>query len=397
MLNLDPRPADSMVAKNPYVPPPIKAKLPTYQRHIMSFSADFEIRNENSKKAMAMISIQDYMDIGKDNLAMINVWRAVRHPNLISVQKAFTTRAFYDQSMVVVYDFYPLAVSVSTMFSEKTSSLYGSFVERDDFLWLVVVPIVLALRRIHSSNLAYRCLNAQNVLISGKSKQVILLSNVGIFDIDGPNVAETHRLQIQDIVDLGKLILLLKGVNNMENAIEGREALEMIKSGSDDLYIWGVALLNSNGQGLTINHIVSLMASHIADYSENLQTYSDHVMTELGKELENGRFIRLMCKLNFILERPELENDTKWAETGDCYLIKLFRDYVFHQVNENGAPIIDVAHVFTNLNKLDAGCSERIMLTSRDENSCLIVSYQDLKRCVESAYVDLINASRRSK
>jgi PAB-dependent poly(A)-specific ribonuclease subunit 3 len=44
--------------------------------------------------------------------------------------------------------------------------------------------------------------------------------------------------------------------------------------------------------------------------------------------------------------------DPGWSETGDRYLIKLFRDYVFHQVDEKGRPAIDISHVMTCLNKV---------------------------------------------
>ena len=44
--------------------------------------------------------------------------------------------------------------------------------------------------------------------------------------------------------------------------------------------------------------------------------------------------------------------DPSWSETGDRYLIKLFRDYVFHQVEENGYPVVDMAHVLMCLNKV---------------------------------------------
>jgi PAB-dependent poly(A)-specific ribonuclease subunit 3 len=44
--------------------------------------------------------------------------------------------------------------------------------------------------------------------------------------------------------------------------------------------------------------------------------------------------------------------DAEWAETGDRYLIKLFRDYVFHQVDETGAPLIEMSHVIQCLNKV---------------------------------------------
>lgn len=40
--------------------------------------------------------------------------------------------------------------------------------------------------------------------------------------------------------------------------------------------------------------------------------------------------------------------------------------------------MVDLSHILTNLNKLDVGSEEKIMLTSRDEQSCLIVSYREV-------------------
>ena len=33
------------------------------------------------------------------------------------------------------------------------------------------------------------------------------------------------------------------------------------------------------------------------------------------------------------VDRTELNMDQAWAETGDRYMLKLFRDYIFHQVD----------------------------------------------------------------
>lgn len=86
------------------------------------------------------------------------------------------------------------------------------------------------------------------------------------------------------------------------------------------------------------------------------------------------------------------------------YILKLFRDYVFHSIGVDGNPILDLSHVLTCLNKvsdrfraqearsswlmkqLDAGLDERIMLVSRDDQSCLVVSYREIKSCIEAAY-----------
>ena len=69
-------------------------------------------------------------------------------------------------------------------------------------------------------------------------------------------------------------------------------------------------------------------------------------------ELENGRLVRLLCKFGFINERPEFARDPRWSETGDRYIVKLFRDYVFHQVDETGQPVVNMTHVITCLNKV---------------------------------------------
>lgn len=57
---------------------------------------------------------------------------------------------------------------------------------------------------------------------------------------------------------------------------------------------------------------------------------ADHVLSSMEAELENGRMARLLIKLGMICERADDAMDT-WAETGDRYLVKLFRDFVLHQ------------------------------------------------------------------
>ena len=61
-------------------------------------------------------------------------------------------------------------------------------------------------------------------------------------------------------------------------------------------------------------------------------------------------------KLAFVNERPDGDMDTRWAETEVIFILKLFRG-VFHQHNDEGAPVLDWGHVFESLNKLDVGVS----------------------------------------
>jgi PAB-dependent poly(A)-specific ribonuclease subunit 3 len=114
-----------------------------------------------------------------------------------------------------------------------------------------------------------------------------------------------------------------------------------------------------------------------------MSSYNDHIEGYLSRELENARLVRLLTKMGFINERPEFEHNPQWHESGDRFLLKLFRDYVFHQVNDVGEPVVDIAHVLTCLNKLDAGTDERIQLVSRDEQAGFVVTYKEVTPLVK--------------
>lgn len=66
---------------------------------------------------------------------------------------------------------------------------------------------------------------------------------------------------------------------------------------------------------------------------------------------------------------------------------------MFHQVTEEGQPWIDMAHIVQCLNKLDVGAPEKICLMSRDEQSILVVSYTELRHCLDQSFQELSNSS----
>jgi PAB-dependent poly(A)-specific ribonuclease subunit 3 len=130
---------------------------------------------------------------------------------------------------------------------------------------------------------------------------------------------------------------------------------------------------------------------------ESLAHSYDYNRSEMFKELENSRLLRLLLKLETINDRPEYENDRAWSEFGERYMLKLFRDYLFHQVDANGNPVMDMGHLLRCLNRLDVGTDENIRLTSRDEQTSIIVSYKELKKQVQSAFGELLKAAAPSK
>ena len=64
------------------------------------------------------------------------------------------------------------------------------------------------------------------------------------------------------------------------------------------------------------------------------------------------------------------------------------------KVMEDGRPWLDMAHVIACLNKLDAGCPDRVCLISRDEQNVLVVSYAELKHCLEQSFGECVHSNR---
>jgi PAB-dependent poly(A)-specific ribonuclease subunit 3 len=54
---------------------------------------------------------------------------------------------------------------------------------------------------------------------------------------------------------------------------------------------------------------------------------------------------------------------------------------------------MDLGHVVTALNKVDTADEEKIVLSSRDGKSMMVVSYADVARALESAYHELVSGS----
>lgn len=79
---------------------------------------------------------------------------------------------------------------------------------------------------------------------------------------------------------------------------------------------------------------------------------------------------------------------------GDRYVLRLFRDYLFHtSLDNSGKQAVDFAHVVETLNKLDAGmiiiCNpvlglpEKILLLGKEGTDLLVVSYAELKQSIQ--------------
>lgn len=367
----------------------------------------------------------------------IDAWKKIEHSNIVSLRQVFTTKAFGDNSLIFVYDYFPgsqtlmhqffthnqqrgIGISGGIVTNPRPYSQQQSFRAKllhESLIWTIIIQLSSAIRTIHANGLACRALDPTKIIItSGASpdnpsfsasnnhspNQRLRLSSCGISDVLLPNgpfqdMSQTNlksvlpQLQQNDLVDLGKVCLAL-GCNSL-NAIEQEnwpQSLELIsRSYTTDLRSLIFFLLTVK-RGSSINDIMPMIGGRFYAQLDMVYQRYDLLENQLVKEVDNGRLFRLLTKLGTINERPEFRMDPQWSETGDRYLLKLFRDYLFHQVDENGQPWIDMGHIVSSLNKLDAGSPEKICLVSRDDQNVLIVTFSELKKCFETAFNELL-------
>lgn len=324
-------------------------------------------------------------------------WKRVLNGNIVTVFDAFTNRSFGDSSLIFITDYHPCSKTLAeTHFA--SSSRYASRVQdarvTEHVLWGYVIQIANALKTIHGTGLAARVIDASKILVTSKNR--IRLNACAILDVVQHDTTRSIiDLQREDLLQFGRLILAI-GTNNPSAVHALQKTMEQFaRSYSMQLKekIFGLIGLGTLIEIDSIDKFLVGIESQLMTIFDSTLHHDDQLTSDLNRELENSRLVRLMTKLNFILERPEYSH--QWAETGERWSIKLFRDYVFHQVDAQGNPTLDLGHVIGCLNKLDAGSEEKIVLTTRDDQVCIVVSFREMKRAVESAYGDLAKAGRR--
>ena len=254
-----------------------------------------------------------------------------------------------------------------------------------------MVQIANALKAMHSMGLAARSMDAKRWLVTDGSR--IRFNACGMADILDPSPIPLQDLQRFDLHQLGKLIFSL-GTANAHNKM--RPTDYFTRSSTTRLrqtVEWLQQQTVSTESAGTIDDFLRIISSDAIEAFDASLRLDDVLQHHLNRELENSRLVRLLFKLNAINERPEYEKDPQWRDQGQRNALKLFRDYVFHQVDGNGNPVIDMGHMLAALNKLDVGAEEKITLTTRDSLTVIVVSYREMKATVEGAWGELMRRS----
>lgn len=321
-------------------------------------------------------------------------WSMVaNHPNVVGLREAFVSDEIMDTpSVYLTFDYHPGACTLEQVFVKATPADPNAqkMLLTEEDLWSFLVQMTSALRVIHSAGLEVgaAAFHPSKVLLCSPNR--IRLGFLGV-----SNILTGRRpmgdTQLMDLSALGTLMLTLACASRNEPS--NLDSL-MVHYSKDLFHVIAGLLAAHKGNGFKDwRNLAAALGPRIFDELDTNQMTVDTMAMEMTKEIENGRISRFLIKLNMVVERAEFMGDTRWSETGDRYLLKLFRDFVFHQVDEQGNPVNDWGLVVEAINKADAGLDEKIMLLSRDETSMLVVSYADIQRCLAVAYDEISNAS----
>lgn len=349
-------------------------------------------------------------------------WKRVRHPGVLCLKEVFTTRQFSvagaagmvpTNEVVFAYELASRAETLYNVFLNASSPEHRYHPLAEATLWAIASQLLSAVAVVHSNRLAMRdALTANRVLVTGRNR--VRVSCVGLSDAFDPNgkdhIPSTQNqwtnheraaaLQKGDLASVGHLLgtLALRIDNKLVRAGAllvsedvAVDAIRRLTPYSEDFAVLVMSLLSAGvpTSTVTTNQILGLIGPRLALELGNVWTHSDSLESKLFVEFDSSRMFRLMGLLGFVNERTDAGVEPQWSETGDRYLLKLFRDYVFHRVDENGSPALDMAHVVECLSRLDVGSPEQILLSSRDGSSLLVATYEDLRRCLLQSVDDL--------
>uniref|UniRef100_A0A8C7F776 PAN2-PAN3 deadenylation complex subunit PAN3 n=1 Tax=Oncorhynchus kisutch TaxID=8019 RepID=A0A8C7F776_ONCKI len=376
------------------VPPPNRLQKTSNFSYITSC---YKAVNSKDDLPYCLRRIHGFRLVNTKCMMLVDMWKKIQHSNAVTLREVFTTKAFGDhcESFTVIR----VSCSPPVGQHEPTPPRQHAGLLPESLIWAYIVQLSSALRTIHTAGLACRVMDPSKILITGKTR--LRVNCVGVFDVLTFDNSQTNHVTLMpqyqqaDLISLGKVVLALAC-----NSLAGiqrenlQKAMELVSINySSDLKNLILYLLTEQSRLRSVNDIMPMIGARFYTQLDASQMRNDVIEEDLAKEVQNGRLFRLLAKLGTINERPEFQKDHTWSETGDRYLLKLFRDHLFHQVTEAGTPWIDLSHIVSCLNKLDAGVPEKISLVSRDEKSVLVVTYSDLKRCFDNTFQELQQAA----
>eukprot|EP00537_Pseudo-nitzschia_pungens_P013749 CAMPEP_0172386078 /NCGR_PEP_ID=MMETSP1061-20121228/3676_1 /TAXON_ID=37318 /ORGANISM="Pseudo-nitzschia pungens, Strain cf. pungens" /LENGTH=583 /DNA_ID=CAMNT_0013115333 /DNA_START=438 /DNA_END=2189 /DNA_ORIENTATION=- len=318
--------------------------------------------------------------------SVLEQWAGLEHPGIATLHQCFVAQ----RAVFFVHQYIPGTQSFLQIANPPSLS--------EPVIWSAICQMVTVIRRVHGARLAVRTLDLRHTLLQMDALRLkVFLNCSGIVDaLEFEARKSLQELQAEDMRKFGRWILSIVTGTNITASTDAQTVQTCerycMQNYSRDLRHFILTLIRSQNPP-SILDVSRALPGRLMDELDSTQLSLLRTEKALSGEYESGRALRLLLKLGFVNERPENGANRRWSQSGDCYVLTLFRDYVFHQADGAGNPVMDLGHVVTALNKLDAADEEKIVLSSRDGKSLMVVSYADVARCLNSAYHELCSGS----
>nr|CCC95918.1 unnamed protein product [Trypanosoma congolense IL3000] len=321
------------------------------------------------------------MNITVDECVAVNeLFRHYRHPNLVPLTNILVTDEFVmgSNDVIMEYKFIVGAKSLNEAFFVEGKATEG-------LLWSFACQMVGLMRAFHETSTPLRGLHWTKILfvpVTGR----FYFSGVGLVDIlepKGSNRSITASMR-HDVQSLGLILFQLSTGNS---SARPEDVTSQPAAGFSDMF-WSLVKACVEGS-VDVVYLCHALGERMSMEVAHQEGNADYLVSQCAKEVHNGRIMRLMIKLNFVMESLH-EIPENSSEAHSRYALRLFSQYVFNQVDERHRARLDWGHVFHSLNKLDCGSEELVQLIGNDEsNTILVISYHDLRTTLETTFEQL--------
>jgi PAB-dependent poly(A)-specific ribonuclease subunit 3 len=128
-------------------------------------SSTYRATSSKDGKQYILRRVEGYQLNNESAINAVEAWRRLRHCNIVSVREAFTTKAFGDFSLVIVYDYHPASITVADKIFTGTARPCP-----EKHLWSYITQLASAIKSVHSAGLSIRILDATKILVTGKNR-----------------------------------------------------------------------------------------------------------------------------------------------------------------------------------------------------------------------------------
>ena len=312
-------------------------------------------------------------------------WGRIQHVGIVPLRDVFMKSG----AIFFLHEYMPGAKSVKELYLNNTAG--GLLPEH--FLWDVAISLTSSLFAIHATQMACRCVSSSRILVTGRGR--IWIGNAGITDVlEFESRKSLAELQRADLHGMGTLLLEMTcRCSGSARPSAMKNSLQQISASGFSVQWVQFLMMILSPQPLHIQQVMQTLGTRTFQSLSNMTRHAEALDRLLSRQIENGRLLMLLLKMGLVDDRPGGQNlRRQWS--GNAYMMKLFRDYVFHQVDEQGKPVMDFGHTIGALNKLDTGSREKIVLSSRDSKSLMVVSFADVQESLQRAFVGLLEAQK---